>query len=99
MLQYRSTSNGDEFVRVGERLRAEISFYDAVNLLWHDSQDDALAKKVRQDPSKLQLSLKVTYTKFDDARVEAPAPARHLLPRRGAECPRARAPSSPSRRR
>lgn len=72
MLQYRSTSNGDEFVRVGERLRAEISFYDAVNLLWHDSQDDALVKKVRQDPSKLQLSLKVTYTKFDDARVEAP---------------------------
>lgn len=71
-LQYRSTSNGDEFVRVGERLKAEISFYDAVNLLWRDSSDQALIEKVRQDPSKLSLSLKLTYTKFDDSKVEAP---------------------------
>jgi hypothetical protein len=71
-LQYRSTSNGDEFVRVGERLRSEISFYDAVNLLWRDSSDEALVKKVQQDPSKLSLSLKLTYTKFDDSKLEAP---------------------------
>jgi hypothetical protein len=69
--QYRSTSNGDEFVRVGERLQAQISFYDAVNLLWRDASDQALIESIKQDPSKLTLTLKLTYTKFDDTKFDA----------------------------
>ena len=73
-MNYGSTSGGDEFLRVGEKLKASLSFDDALDMLYvGDAGDQAAIAALRADPSKLKLSLKVSYTKFDETKIDAPA--------------------------
>lgn len=65
--QYKSTSTGgDEFIRVGERMTAAISFTDAMHLL--DDPNNAVSAG---DTDSLKLTLQITYRKFDDTTSQA----------------------------
>jgi hypothetical protein len=73
-LGYASSTGGDEFLRVGERLTAAIAFSEAVEMLYvGDAGDEDAIAAINRDPSKLKLSLKVLATKFDDTKVDLPA--------------------------
>src|SRR5690348_12137421 len=73
-LNYGSVTGGDEFLRVGERLTAAISFSQAVEMLYvGDAGDEDAITAINHDPSKLKLSLKVFATKFDDTKLDLPA--------------------------
>jgi hypothetical protein len=68
---YASTSNGDEFLRVGERLTANVAFDEAVDMLFFgDLGDREAVDAIRRDPSKLKLTFRATYRRFDDSKVE-----------------------------
>jgi hypothetical protein len=73
-LSYTSTTGGDEFLRVGERLTAAIAFNEAVEMLYvGDAGDEDAITAINRDPTKLKLSLKVLATKFDGTLVDLPA--------------------------
>lgn len=69
-LDYQSTSNGDELVRVGEQMKVVIDFADTVNLIAHS--DTALAQDLKSNPSKLEVKLLATYTRSDGTTYDAP---------------------------
>jgi hypothetical protein len=72
-LNYQSTSGGDEFVRVGERMKVAVDFNDTVNMV--AGSDQALAQDLRATPSKLEVNLLVTYTRGDGTTSDlAPLP-------------------------
>src|SRR5262249_33574648 len=74
-LYYESTTKGDEFIRVGEKLKFSTGVTDAINLMCPQDTDDTKAlADIRSDPSKLTLSLKVTWTKFDESTTDATFP-------------------------
>jgi hypothetical protein len=68
-LNYQSTSGGDEFVRVGERLKSVVDFNDTVSMVAHG--DAALQQELRSDPSKLSVDLVVKYTRGDGTTFDA----------------------------
>jgi hypothetical protein len=72
-LSYQSTSGGDEFVRVGERLKAAVDFNDTVHLIAYGALGDAaLEKALRADSSSLKVNLLVTFTRADGTTYDAP---------------------------
>lgn len=72
---YGSTSGGDEFVRVGEKLKVTLAFNEALDMLYvGDAGDQAAIDALRADPSKLSLVAKVTYTKFDESKSDVTLP-------------------------
>jgi hypothetical protein len=74
-LAYSSTSGGDEFMRVGERLTVSLSVDEAIELLYAgDPGDDAVVQVLRGDPSKLKLALQIRYTKFDETKSDVTLP-------------------------
>ena len=73
-LTYASKTGGDEFLRVGERLTAAISFAQAVDMLYvGDAGDEEAITAINRDPSKLKLTLKIFATKFDDTKMDLPS--------------------------
>jgi len=62
-LSYQSTSGGDEFVRVGEKMKVNVDFQNVVMLLGY--RDSAATAAINGDPSKLKAIPKITYTKAD----------------------------------
>lgn len=73
-VRYQSTTNGDEFIRVGERLTGKVGLNDVLNLIYVDPTDRPVIEALRADPTKLTLSMTVTYTHFDDSKTEATLP-------------------------
>ncbi len=71
-LSYASTSGGDELVRVGEKLKVSTSLYDVTQLLYLSPDDKAIVDAVNNDPSKLSLALRVSYTRGDGSTFDAP---------------------------
>ncbi len=71
-LDYKSTSGGDEFVRVGEKMKVTVDFQYLVMLLGY--RDSAAPPAIGGDPTKLKASVKLTYTKFDGTKSD------HALP-------------------
>lgn len=71
-LEYRSTSGGDEFLRVGEKMKMTVDFQYLVMMLGY--RDSAANTAIGGDPSKLGASFKLTYTKFDDTKSEVILP-------------------------
>lgn len=70
-LYYTSTSGGDEFVRVGEKMKVAVDYAHLVFLLC-GYDDPALKTELQNDPAKLKLMLKPSYTKFDGSTYDAP---------------------------
>lgn len=68
-LNYQSTSGGDEFLRVGEKMKTSVSFEDVIMLVAY--ADNATAQALRADPSKLEVTPKVVYTRSDESKSEA----------------------------
>jgi hypothetical protein len=64
-LEYKSTSGGDEFLRVGEKMKMTVDFQYLVMLLGY--RDSAAGPAINGDPTKLKAVPKITYTKFDGA--------------------------------
>lgn len=74
-LSYQSTSGGDEFVRVGEKLKLTADFNSILMLMWPQDADDQKAlADIKADPTKVELTAKVVYTKFDDTKFDASFP-------------------------
>ncbi len=71
-LNYSSTSGGDEFLRVGERLKVSVDFHNIVYQIAYS--DTALQQELNADPNKVKLTAKLQYTKTDESRVDASAP-------------------------
>jgi hypothetical protein len=69
-LNYTSTSHGDEFLRVGEKMTVAVAFNDVLDKIayQYDASHAALRTALSADPSKLKLTLKLTYTKFDEGK-------------------------------
>lgn len=72
-LDYRSTSGGDEFVRVGEKMKVTVDFQYLVMLLGY--RDSAAPPAINNDPTKLKASVKLTFTKFDGTKSDRALPA------------------------
>jgi hypothetical protein len=71
-LDYQSTSGGDEFVRVGEKMKVVVDLSDVLGLMWPSDDDDKAAlAAIKADPSKLTLTAKITRTKFDESKSDA----------------------------
>lgn len=70
-LHYSSTSGGDEFLRVGEKMTALVAWNDVLDKLAYqfDPAQAALRAALSADPTKVKLTLKLTYTKFDESKV------------------------------
>jgi len=68
-VDYASTSGGDEFVRVGEKMTVAVSLNDVLDKI---ADAPALRAAALADPSKVKLTLKVTYTKADESKSAAP---------------------------
>ena len=69
-LNYTSRSGGDEFIRVGEKMTVAVAWSDVLDKIAYqfDPSQAALRAALTADPSKLALTLKVTYTKFDESK-------------------------------
>lgn len=69
-LFYASTSGGDEFIRVGEKMTTTVSFDDVLDKIAYryDPAQASLRAALSADHDKVKLSLKVTYTKFDEQK-------------------------------
>jgi hypothetical protein len=65
-LNYQSTSGGDEFIRVTEKMRMKIDYQYFVMLL--QGQEPTIDAILAGDPQKLSAKVKLTYTKFDDTK-------------------------------
>lgn len=72
-LNYTSTTGGDEFIRVGEKMTVAVAFNDVLDKIayQYDPSQAALRAALTADPSKVALTLKVTYTHFDESKVPA----------------------------
>lgn len=68
LAEYRSTSNGDEFIRVGEKLQVNLALSMAIDAL--AGGDAALASALRADPSKIEATPKITFVRADDTKSE-----------------------------
>lgn len=68
-LSYQSTSGGDEFIRVGERLKAVVDFNDTVSLVAYS--DAALQQQLHADPTQLKVTAAITYTRGDGTTFDA----------------------------
>jgi hypothetical protein len=62
---YASSSGGDEFVRVGERLTVEVSFSEFLDLL--NNHDAGASERIANDPSKVDVSIRVSYRDLNNA--------------------------------
>src|SRR5262245_20929641 len=51
-IEYASTTGGDEFIRVGEKLKVAVDLPNAILLA--AGSDDALRDELRADPAKLR---------------------------------------------
>jgi hypothetical protein len=71
-IAYRSTSGGDEFIRVTEKLKTSVGFNEMINLIMYS--DPVSAQTLRADPSKLEIRPKIVYTKADDSKSEVLLP-------------------------
>ena len=73
-VDYASTSGGDEFVRVGEKMTFAVAFNDVLHRIAseYDPTLATLRTELLADPSKVKLTLKVTYTKADESKSAAP---------------------------
>lgn len=69
-LHYTSTSGGDEFLRVGEKMTVAVGWNDVLDKLAYqfDPAQAALRAALSADPNKVKLTLKLTYTKFDESK-------------------------------
>ena len=72
-LHYTSTTGGDEFLRVGEKMTVAVAWSDVLDKLAYqfDPAQAALRAALSADPSKVKLTLKLTYTKFDESKLPA----------------------------
>lgn len=70
-VNYRSTSGGDEFLRVGEKMTVAIDFLGTVQLVAGMDQD--LARELRGDAQKLGIELQLVYTRGDGTTAQAAA--------------------------
>lgn len=73
VLQYTSTSGGDEFVRVGEKMTTTVSLdnlLDKIAPRWDDGAVP-LRNALKADPSKITVTSEVTYTKADESKSTA----------------------------
>jgi hypothetical protein len=72
-LHYKSTSGGDEFLRVGEKMKVSFDFRHVVTHFI--SQDDpAFAQTLIANPSLVKTHAKVTFVKFDESKEEKLVP-------------------------
>lgn len=69
-VHYQSTSGGDEFLRVGERMKMAVDYNHLVFLL-AGYDDPALATELRADPSKVKLAVQIQYRQFDGTTADA----------------------------
>lgn len=69
-LYYGSTSGGDEFLRVGEKLKVAIDHLTTVQMV--AGADQALQQDLRANPDHLKIMLRVQYTKADGTTFDAP---------------------------
>jgi hypothetical protein len=67
-LNYGSTSGGDEFIRIGEKLKVAIDHVSTVNMVAGDS---ATRQDLLSDANKLKVELRVQYTKADGTTYDA----------------------------
>lgn len=74
-LHYASTSGGDEFLRVGEKMTVSVDFDDVLDKIAY-RYDPAMAalRASLSDPSKIEIALRLTYTKFDEQKETADSP-------------------------
>jgi hypothetical protein len=72
-LNYTSTSHGDEFIRVGEKMTVAVAFSDVLDKIAYqfDPAQAPLRAALTADPTKVKITLSVTYTKFDESKVPA----------------------------
>jgi hypothetical protein len=72
-LHYTSTSGGDEFLRVGEKMTVAVAWSDVLDKLAYqfDPSQAALRAALAADPTKVKLRLEVTYTQFDESKIPA----------------------------
>ena len=84
-LHYSSTSGGDEFLRVGEKMTVAVDFNDVLDTIayQYDPSQAALRADLKANPDKIKLALKATYTKFDEAKIAAPELAMPWAPGSG----------------
>jgi hypothetical protein len=70
-LHYTSTSGGDEFLRVGEKMTVAVAWSDVLDKIAYqfDPAQAALRAALSADASKVKLTLKLTYTKFDESKM------------------------------
>jgi hypothetical protein len=71
-LEYKSTSGGDEFLRVGEKMKMTVDFQYLVMLLGY--RDSAAGPAINNDPTKLKAIPKLTYTKYDGSTSDVALP-------------------------
>jgi hypothetical protein len=69
-VNYGSTSNGDEFIRVGEKMKVSMDFIATTRLA--AGADQALQQELQSDPNKLTVTLRAQYTKSDGSTFESP---------------------------
>lgn len=65
---YKSTSNGDELVRVGERLKVALDHNSTVNMI---AYDQATRTDLLSDPQKLKVEVHIQYTQGDGTTTDA----------------------------
>lgn len=70
---YSSTSNGDEFIRAGERLRATLELNDALHFLENASR--GAAARIGSDASKVSVKVRLTYKGTDGSTRSVDVPA------------------------
>jgi len=76
VLRYASTSGGDEFVRVGEKMVTTLSLEEVLDRIaprWDDAAVP-LRNALKADPSKLAVTTEITYTKADESKSNDSAP-------------------------
>lgn len=73
-LHYSSTSGGDEFLRVGEKMTVAVGLTDVLDKIVDrfDPAQAALRDSLLADPSLVKLTLKITYVATDESRSDAP---------------------------
>jgi hypothetical protein len=71
-LGYGSTSGGDELIRVGEKLKVDVSLFDVLQLLYVGPEDKAAVDAIQKDPSKLALAVRASFTRADGSTYDAP---------------------------
>lgn len=75
---YESTSGGDEFIRVGEKMTVSVPLASALDTLRYriggpQAALTALLDELKKDPSKMNAEVEITYTNFDGSTTALPA--------------------------